>query len=614
MARGYSSVRWIAMALLLMAPRRAIAAPPDAPPDSAARQAPASDPADKKAEAEAHLDKGSGLYDRGDLGAALAEFLLARRLFPLWKAIYNAGICLEKLQRYDEALDMFEAVLREFGETMPANNKEVAQRKVAKLRELVGTIEVESAEPGAVITIDGRDRGEYPALIPLRVGAGGHVVRVSKAGFGPFEVRVDVAGREVVRIRARLIALTRSGRLGVVEQSGKVLEVVVDGGVVGKTPWDGQLAVGSHVVLLRGKADVGTPPVSVTIELDQTTPLTLLAEKLTVQLRVEPVPVNASVAIDAVTVGRGVWEGRLRAGAHRVEVAAPGFRPSAQDVAIARGEERTLSVRLERDSSSPFWPKPPRRSRFIAEFGTAVALVPTFGGHIADGCTDDCSLSVGIGSYGVLRGGYELGSGFGIGVMAGYLTATQTVIGRQATLLPVGLMPDSGIVNDLLKLRGILVGAWMGWSLFAPVPIHFRLSGGILHGSVEDTRTGKFALGGGGLVVLSREQCLGSTSMGAGDVPCFPVGPVAQRHFTSFFYAVPEVRVGLPLSRHVEVNLGLELPILIGDTVPRWSDDHLINAGSDGAGIFSNYGAPDDPLVGSVVTVFAPSVGARVDF
>jgi len=63
-----------------------------------------------------------------------------------------------------------------------------------ELRKLVGTIEIEEAEPGATIVIDGQNRGDYPPLVPLRVGRGSHTVRVHKAGFVPFETRVDVAG------------------------------------------------------------------------------------------------------------------------------------------------------------------------------------------------------------------------------------------------------------------------------------------------------------------------------------------------------------------------------------------------------------------------------------
>src|SRR5439155_1438488 len=86
------------------------------------------------------------------------------------------------------------------------------QREIVRLRGLVGTIDIMGAEIGAAITIDGQSRGDYPMVATLRVSAGGHVVRVYKEGFEPFEGRVDVAGSETARVAARLRALasTRS--------------------------------------------------------------------------------------------------------------------------------------------------------------------------------------------------------------------------------------------------------------------------------------------------------------------------------------------------------------------------------------------------------------------
>jgi hypothetical protein len=109
------------VAAITTAPPRAIAAPPQAPPDA-------------KAEAVAHFNEGLALYDEGAWAAALAEFLEARRLYPLRNAGYQAALCLEKLQRYDEALEQLEGVLRVFGETMPPSAREVVQHRVLEIR------------------------------------------------------------------------------------------------------------------------------------------------------------------------------------------------------------------------------------------------------------------------------------------------------------------------------------------------------------------------------------------------------------------------------------------------------------------------------------------------
>jgi len=205
------------------------AAQADVPPSSgpAPTQSVPSD-ADKAA-ATARFEKGLVLFDAGAFDTALVEFLEARRLYPLRNAVNNAVVCLEKLQRYDEALAKQEELLRDFGPRMSSDLRDKAQRKLLDLRALVGTIEIEGAEVGSRIVVDGQQRGEYPLLEPLRVSAGSHLVRVVKSGFEPFEARVDVTGGRSARLLARLSALTRSGRLRVTEQQGRPVEVLIDG-------------------------------------------------------------------------------------------------------------------------------------------------------------------------------------------------------------------------------------------------------------------------------------------------------------------------------------------------------------------------------------------------
>lgn len=585
---GAASGAWVALAAgpALAAPPDGLAAPaaPAAPPAQGEAQA------DPRVEAVARFEKGLRLFDAGDWDAALAEFLEARRLYPLRNATYNAAVCLEKLRRYDEAVAMLEDLLRDFGEAMPADAKERAQRKLVELRALVGTIEVEGAEPGAEILVDGQIRGEHPLLGPLRVSAGSHLIRVMKPGFEPFEARVEVAGGRSARVTARLPALTRSGRLRVVEQRGEALEVVVDGVVVGQTPWEGRLPVGEHVVLLRGRGDVGTPPVPVRVDVDRTTPITLAAEELTARLRVSPVPVNASVAIDAVSVGRGVWVGRLRAGTHRVEVTAPGFLPVSREVRIPRGEGRTVVVALRRDPSSPFAERP---AHWTVEMASAPLLAPGFGGDVGQG--------IGVGGYGALRVGYELPIRLAFGLSLGGLRMTQTTEGRRAPVQPVDLreVPQADgagavavTVDDSLTLGGLLAGPWIGLSLGEQVITQFRFGGGALLGSASDARGGPPSpVGASSLIDTSVEA------------------------YTAFaVYLAPEVRVGWALSPRLTVSAGLELLALLSPSPARWGQGgphQMAITDALGHAAYGTFAA--QRFVSPAQLAFAPGLGVRYE-
>jgi len=163
----------------------------------------------QREEARARFEQGLAHFDRREWSAALAEFLRSRELFPTRAATQDAAVCLREEGRFDEALDLWEALLREFPDLSPAD-RATADAQIAELRRSVGLIEVRGAEPGAAIAIDGRARGAHPAGA-LRIGAGAHLVRVSKDGFIPFEERVEVAGGQLVFVEARLGTLARPG-------------------------------------------------------------------------------------------------------------------------------------------------------------------------------------------------------------------------------------------------------------------------------------------------------------------------------------------------------------------------------------------------------------------
>ncbi|AKT40346.1 uncharacterized protein CMC5_044990 [Chondromyces crocatus] len=535
-------------------------------------------------QARSHFQRGLSLLREEAWAPALAEFLLSRKLFPTRAATNNAAIAMRKLQRYDEALDMFETLLRDF--QVPDAERAAAQRELAELRSLVGTIDVAGAEPGASIVVSGEDRGEYPPVKPLRVAAGTHLVRVVKEGYEPFEGRVTVAGGQVASITAKLRKLTASGRLRITERTGKSVEVLVDNVVVGRTPWEGRLGVGDHMVVLRGEGKLGTQPTPAQVKSQELTSLALLAEDLDASLRVDPTPPGASVWINAVNVGNGVWLGRLKAGQHRVEVKSEGFTPVVRTVTLAKGQRETVAVALERDEDAALWRKP---ARVMFDVSTSLLLAPSFGGEVAGGCSGDCSRSMGLGALNLVHGGYELGSGLGFGLEAGFLVVTQQVTGRATNFTPNGFAsPSVGTADDALRLTGFLGGATIGYHLGERFPALFRLGVGVMAGQVRDERRGRFRTSSGG---------------------AFDASPVADFQSATYVYVDPEVRIGARFAQHFEVSAGVQALLLIAASQPRWNSSIELAASTDGIG---RYG--DESLMGDIVLMLAPGVSLRYDF
>jgi hypothetical protein len=536
----------------------------------------------KKDEARARFEKGMSLFDKKIWDAALAEFLESRAAYPTRSNTQNAALCLKNLNRFDEALDMFEALLKEFPNLGPAD-KQAVQKEVEELRGLVGTVEIHAPETGAQVTVDGRERGQTPAP-PVRVAAGSHVVRVYKEGFQPFEKRVEVAGRQNVVIDAKLETLAQSGKLSVTEDAGKPAEVVVDNVVMGKTPWQGLVSVGDHVVFLRGDGNLGTQPTAANVHINQVTPIVLALEPLECPMRVEPTPSGATVAIDGVVVGAGLWDGRLRKGRHKVEIAQMGFVPQERVVDLAPAKPEHIVVSLERDPNSPLWriETPPK---VYAELSPSFPVGIALGGDV--GSSGSASFPLGV--TGKVHAGYELRSGIGFGVDVGYMYLTRDVNGRSEVLHPVGKPDSLGIANDTLSLRGLLVGASAHLHKGKKVTWLARLGVGAMLGNASDRRAGD-----------------GFTQVGG---PAVSVDTTRTATDTSYLYVAPEARVGYRIGKFVEIAIGAEIALMVALKEPRWDPAKAVVVGNQG---LATYG--DASIFGSTILLVNPGITARFEF
>ncbi|AUX33646.1 MULTISPECIES: PEGA domain-containing protein [Sorangium] len=171
----------------------------------------------RREDARAHFQRGIALRDQERWAEALAEFQTSRALLMTLNGTTNAAACLIQLERYLEAIELYESALRDFSERLKGEDKRDILLVVKLLYNAVGAIAIVGAEPGATVLLDGVPRGELPLGAPLRVPRGPHTVRVVKAGYQPFEQRLDVDGGETVPVTARLIRLQETGTLEIAE-------------------------------------------------------------------------------------------------------------------------------------------------------------------------------------------------------------------------------------------------------------------------------------------------------------------------------------------------------------------------------------------------------------
>jgi hypothetical protein len=417
--RVRSLVAALALAARLGAPYVALAAPGNAPSPAAV------------AEARRLFETGLKLYGEGSYREALAAFLHANDLAPRASIQRNIAQCNRDLKDFTGAYDAYETLLAKYGATMTAADKRPIQRAIDELALLTGTVRIAVTEPEASVAIDGRAVGVTPLATPVRVNLGPHTVTVTKAGFEPIQREVKLSGGDEASVEGPMQPEVTTGHLAVSAPAQARVEVLVDGTDVGPAPWAGDVKPGVHVVEARG-ADRFSRPKQVDVARRERVEMVLELIARTGRVQVDTHTTDAAITIDGQPVARGVWEGALPAGEHRMDIAAPGFHPYTRAFLVHEGETFVEDTHLVAQDG----PGAPRYEGIyagLAVLGFATPTGPSNG--IAKSCPQDCQYSSPLGAGLGVRVGYAFGWIAAEGLALGsydYSTATANFDGNLA--------------------------------------------------------------------------------------------------------------------------------------------------------------------------------------
>lgn len=621
-------VTWLCRCCLLLSlhASRLGAQQPASPAESGA-EAETSAANQRKQAAKRRFLRGLELARGGHWDAALAEFSASRELHPTRVALMNAALSLWNLRRHAEAVDLYTTLLAEHAGELRAEERARAEAALGQLSNHVGELSVHVQPRGARLVVDGRPRGELGALARLRVDVGTHAVRVSHPGYETYEATVTVASGQRRELFVRLVPLRRIGLLQIQEVRGRAFDVLVDGVVVGKTPWRGPVSVGAHSVLLVNDDGAGTAPSSVEVGENATASLVLKAEELDAWVRIEPVPSSALVHVDGVSVGAGVWQGRLRSGQHRVEVAATGHVPERRRVRLARGERLTLRVPLARDLSSPLWRvgfHPHLYAEAVGGLGWAATLGGSADAACAEAVTDPSGMVVSgcrersrplAVLFGV-RAGYAMTPALGLELFLGYAALRETMVRRvyaDRDQQPNALFASD--YRDETHVSGPVLALSPSYRFFETTPLTIRAWLGVARFRTSTANRATFT------GTIERD---GSTHDFSEAVSVPEENGMAWAALIG-----PEIRVGYRLSRAFTVELGVLALLVMPESVARTGESAVLErVRGRRAAVLGEYGESGDGIVnpslgvvtlreedalGTFVSVL-PSASVRVDF
>lgn len=450
--------------------------------------------AERLEQAKALFREGNALLSAGDPERALERFLASRAAVASGKNTANAAICLERLGRNDEALEMYEELLARFSADLDLQDRENLAPIMARLRAELGSLDV-SSNVEALVTIDGRPRGMLPRATALRALPGKRRVRVVKEGYRTFDVMTDVRVGETVAVDGVLEPLSGSGALRV-EQTGRTpAELWVDGQSVGSLPWEGTLAVGAHLVQAVG-TELGSKPQTVQVIERKTQLLRVSLRALGTPVQLEAAE-SVALVLDGVPLGHGKWAGRLPLGSYRLRAEESGYFPREIALVVAgAGDPTSVRLELARNPEHARWPQ---RStlRWAAGVGGAFLYAPTLNGGQEASCPTWCESSRAA-SGGLFEASLELLHQLGIGgeLAIGYLFA------QQSFTRAVETKPPEPRVSYALQQELLFGGAFTRAAAVARLPLYRGLmlrtavGAGLVFASYEASASGVAATTG----------------------------------------------------------------------------------------------------------------------
>jgi tetratricopeptide (TPR) repeat protein len=172
------------------------------------RQTPAADPTIGAAQSEDARQKHNAAvraYQERNYDQALVLYEEAYKLGRRHTSLLGAADCLKVLRRNQAAHDAYQHVLVVHGTQLSKDEKKKANLAARDLNVPAGTVTIEVLEPDAEIEVDGRPAGRSPMYGPRELSAGPqHTLRVTKAGFSPFETTFQLGAQEQKKIEAKL--------------------------------------------------------------------------------------------------------------------------------------------------------------------------------------------------------------------------------------------------------------------------------------------------------------------------------------------------------------------------------------------------------------------------
>lgn len=196
------------------------------------------------------------LYEDGDYQGALNKLKVAYEQSQDPRLLWNMAAAEKNLRHYARVMRLVDEYLAAGPPYVTPADAETARALVETVRGFVSEVTLSVEPAGALVTVDGEPAGQAPLPAPLVLDFGLRTLRVTSAGYVPWEEKLELTGGEPRAVAVALVREVNEGTLKVVTDAHGTIRI--DGKVVGVGLWEGKLRAGVHTVQLEARGKVPT--------------------------------------------------------------------------------------------------------------------------------------------------------------------------------------------------------------------------------------------------------------------------------------------------------------------------------------------------------------------
>lgn len=323
-------------------------------------------------EARGHWDAAVALAQRAQAqndqkawASARTSFYEAYKVSNNPRVLFNVAVCEKNVGQYNKAYLTIQKELDD-GKTAtpPLNAGEIKEASEFQkgLEKFIAKVNIDVDPKDADVFLND-DKVDLSKPGPYLASGGEIRVRATKAGYGEFQSKVDIAGGTTGTATIKLQPLERTAMVNISVLGPARATIKVDGQEVGfatsSAPFSGPVkvqdtphqitveapgyATGIQTVVVKDG-----PPMYLTMQLAQEQS----KGKLIVDAKLE----GATILIDGTPVGATKWEGPVDAKVHQVSVKKAGYYTWNVDVDVPKGGERSVTANMNQDRNTSFVP------------------------------------------------------------------------------------------------------------------------------------------------------------------------------------------------------------------------------------------------------------------